>query len=72
LDDGSHVKTVFDNVATTPQGVKALADFLLRGLRELLTLTDGHLYAVHAYSALASKVATDDEIIIVIIITIID
>lgn len=61
-------KTVFESIATTPQGVKALANFLLSELRPLSALKDGHMYATHAYTALASKVATDDEIVAVIII----
>lgn len=60
-------KTVFENIATTPQGVKALAEFFLHKLDAILALGDGRRLASFAYSVLASKVATDDEIAVVII-----
>jgi hypothetical protein len=58
----NNFRTVFENVATTSQGVRALADFLLRELDVILALDDGHRLATFAYSVLASKVAMDDEI----------
>lgn len=70
LHDGNHVqktRTVFESIATTPQGVKALANFLLRELPNVLALKDGRLYATTTYTALASKIATNDEIYTVII-----
>lgn len=66
-----HFKTICENVVTTPAGVKALADFLSRQLDAVQSSTtddDLHKYAVVAYSALASKVATSDEITVVNII----
>lgn len=61
-------KTVFENIATTPQGVRVLTDFLSHKLDAILALNDGHQLATFAYSVLASKVVTDDEIKTVIII----
>lgn len=78
LDDASHgslqsFKTVCENVVTTPAGVKVLADFLSRKLDAIQsspTVDDViiHKYTEVAYSALAPKVATDDEITVVNII----
>lgn len=54
-------KMVFENFATTPQGVRALVEFLSHKLDAILALNDGHQLATFAYSVLASKVATDIE-----------
>lgn len=60
------LKTIFSSLTTTSYGVNALANYMLIELDEILALEDGHLFASFAYSTLASKVATDDEIDIVI------
>ncbi|XP_060850045.1 thyrotropin-releasing hormone-degrading ectoenzyme-like [Rhopalosiphum padi] len=70
LDDVDHgslqsFKTVCDNVVTTPVGVKALSSFLIQKLNAIQSspIRDNlNKYIVVAYSALAPKVATDDEI----------
>lgn len=61
------LKSVFINLVTTSHGVKALASYFLNELDSILALQDGHMFASFAYSTLAAKVATDDEISIVII-----
>lgn len=61
-------KTICENVVTTPEGVKALIGFLSNKL-DTIRLTpigdDLNKYIVVMYSALAPKVATDDEITVV-------
>lgn len=63
------LKTIFSSLATTSHGVNALASYMLSELDEILALEEGHLFASFAYSTLASKIATDDEINIVISFT---
>lgn len=60
------LKTVFSSLVTTSHGVNVLANYMLSELDEILALEDGHLFASFAYSTLASKVITDEEIDIVI------
>jgi len=80
LDDVDHgslqsFKTVCDNVVTTPVGVKALSSFLIQKLNAIQSspIRDNlNKYIVVAYSALAPKVATDDEIAVVNMIYLFD
>lgn len=61
-------KTICENVVTTPEGVKALIGFLsskLDTIRSTPTSDDLNKYIAVMYSALAPKVTTDDDIIIV-------
>lgn len=61
-------KTVCENVVTTPAGVKALIDFLSSKLDTIRSTPIGgdlNKYIAVMYSALAPKVATDDEITVV-------
>jgi aminopeptidase N len=60
-------KTVCENIVATPAGVKALVGFLSRKLDTIQSSPIGddlHKYIAVVYSALAPKVATDDEIIV--------
>jgi len=64
-------KTICENMVTTPAGVKALVGFLSRKLDTIQSSPiddDLHKYIAVVYSALAPKVATDDEIVVVNII----
>lgn len=58
-------KILCENVVTTPKGVQVLAAFLLRESNAILATKDSHQFASIAYSALASKVATEEEIVTV-------
>lgn len=61
-------KTICENVVTTPEGVKALIGFLSNKLHTIRSTPIGddlNKYIAVMYSALAPKVATDDEITVV-------
>lgn len=57
-------KDVCGAMSLTPQGIEALTNFLIDNIEKLLrTLPTGQSIVENMYSVLASKVATDNEII---------
>lgn len=60
-------KTICESLTTTPRGVKTLVNFLSVEVNAILKLNEGSQLVAIAYSTLASKVATSNEITTVII-----
>lgn len=56
-------RVVYQTLASTPQGITALIEFLTNKLDRIVTqIIDGNKLAASIYSILASRVAHNDEI----------